>query len=175
MFLMAMMVSLLVACAGDGGSKNPSDASQNQETTKENAQEEKVYKIGDTWEVEGLWKLTINSVKEVNERNEFSDKKPEAVYIVDYTYENIGYKDSVSDGLYMSPGMEQIVDSQNEMGYEYPGDISKYPDKVPVGASCTAEVCIGVNHAGSFKVLYSEYGTDEDLTKYTATFEVDVK
>ena len=40
------------------------------------------YKIGETWVVEGQWKLTVDSVEETQDRNEYSDKQPAAVYIV---------------------------------------------------------------------------------------------
>ena len=50
-------------------------------------------KVGETWTVDGLWKITINSVTETDERESYNDREnPEAVYIVDYTYENLGYK-----------------------------------------------------------------------------------
>ena len=52
-------------------------------TPKSSNQDE--YKIGETWIVEGQWKLTIDSVEETMERNEFSDKNPSAVYIISYT------------------------------------------------------------------------------------------
>ena len=58
----------LVACGGGGD-----DAS--------NApQEEKVYAIGETWEVDGQWKLTINSVTATDERNEFAAGIPRTVF-----------------------------------------------------------------------------------------------
>lgn len=89
---------------------------------------QKEYKIGETWVVEGQWELTVDSVEEVQERNEFSDKQPQAVYIVTYTYENLGYESEYSDGLYLSME-DSIVDSAGKMGYSYPGDITLYPRK----------------------------------------------
>ena len=84
---------------------------------------QKEYKIGETWVVEGQWKLTVDSVEEVQERNEFSDKQPQAVYVINYTYENLGYEDDIMDGLYID--MENsIIDSAGKMGYSYPGDIT---------------------------------------------------
>lgn len=60
-------------------------------------------KVGETWTVDGLWKITINSVTETEERytgiSYGGEKNPEAVYIVDYTYENLGYEDDYSKGL----------------------------------------------------------------------------
>ena len=33
----------------------------------------KEYKIGETWTVDGEWSLTVNSVKETEDRNQFSE------------------------------------------------------------------------------------------------------
>ena len=43
------------------------------------------------------------------------------------------------------------------MGYSYPEDTEKYPEETPVGASCNAQACIGVDHAGSFMINISTY------------------
>ena len=40
------------------------------------------YNIGEPWVVEGQWKLTVDSVEETDERNEYSDYHPAAVYIL---------------------------------------------------------------------------------------------
>ena len=87
---------------------------------------QKEYKIGETWVVEGQWKLTVDSVEETQDRNEFAEQQPQAVYIVTYTYENLGYESEYSDGLYLSME-DSIVDSAGKMGYSYPGDITLYP------------------------------------------------
>ncbi len=128
------------------------------------------YKIGETWVVDGQWKLTIDSVEETQDRNEFSDMQPAAVYIVTYSYENLGYEDDIMDGLYISLD-SSIVDSAGKMGYSYPGDISLYPQTVPVGANCQAQVCIGVDNPGSFKINAYEY--DGNDNKQTATFNLE--
>ena len=67
--------------------------------TKSTSQD--TYKIGETYVVEGQWKITVDSVEATDERNEYSDKKPNAVYVVTYTYENIGYESDYLDGLYI--------------------------------------------------------------------------
>ena len=46
------------------------------------------YKIGESYVVEGQWKITVDSVETTDDRNEYSDKNPAAVYLVTYTYEN---------------------------------------------------------------------------------------
>ena len=82
-----------------------------------------MYKIGESYVVDGQWKITVNSVAATDDRNEYSDKNPAAVYIVTYTYENLGYEDEYSDGLFVSLD-DGIVDSAGKMGYSYPGDVT---------------------------------------------------
>ncbi len=129
--------------------------------------------IGETWTVDGQWSLTITGVTATEERNEFSDKSPAAVYVVDYTYTNIGYVDDsgIMDGLFFSMD-DGIVDSAGAMGYSYPGDISNYPTETPIDATCNAQVCIGVDNAGSFQLQVSQY--DGTGTEQSATFYVEV-
>lgn len=130
------------------------------------------YAMGETWVVDGQWKLTVNSVEEVSERNEFSDKDPAAVYIVDYVYENLGYEEEGWDGLFLSID-DGIVDAAGEMGYSYPGEITNYPQETPVGAKCSAQVCIGVNNPGSFKIHFSTYDANSENQK--AVFDIAVE
>lgn len=123
-----------------------------------------VYKIGDTWIVEGQWKLTVNSVEETAARNEFADTDPAAVYIITYTYENIGYEDEdgIMDGLFIDLS-DGIVDAAGKMGHSYPGDTALYAQETPVGASCEAQSCIGVDNPGDFEIHFSTYdGTNNE-------------
>ena len=138
-------------------------------STKSTSQD--TYKIGETYVVEGQWKITVDSVEATDERNEYSDKKPNAVYVVTYTYENIGYESDYSDGLYI--GLEDgIIDSAGKMGYSYPGDVTLYPQETPIGASCEAQACIGVDNPGSFKINFTDY--DGNGEKQSAVFEIAV-
>lgn len=130
-------------------------------------------KVGETWTVDGLWKVTINSVTEMEERDTGTiyggEKNPEAVYIVDYTYENLGYKDDSSKGLDidLSGYDSQIVDSDNEMGYDYYISNLTSPNYVPVGARMTAQTSVGVNHKGTFSILYERDVEDEEEDEYS--------
>lgn len=129
-------------------------------------------KIGETWTVEGLWSLTITGVTATEERNQFSDKNPAAVYIVDYSYTNIGYEDSVMDGLYMNID-DMIVDAGGQMGYSYPATVTNYPQETPIGATCNAQASIGVDNAGSFTITISKY--DSDYEKHSQSFLVETE
>lgn len=55
--------------------------------------------VGDTWTVDGQWKLTIDSVRKTTDRNEFADVKQQQVIIITYSYENLGYESDFMDGL----------------------------------------------------------------------------
>ena len=128
------------------------------------------YGVGEVWTVDDMFSLEILGVTEVEERNEFSDKDPAAVYVVDYVYANLGYEEENWDGLYINID-NQIVDAAGEMGYSYPGDVEYYARETPLGAICYAQCCIGVDNAGDFKLYVSEY--DSSGTRHKATFKVD--
>lgn len=131
-------------------------------------------KIGDTWTVDGQWTMTITGVTATDERNEYDERNPAAVYIVDYTYTNDGYEDpmGVMNGLYL--GIDHmIVDSAGQMGYSYPGTVTYYAQETPVGATCKAQACIGVDNAGDFKVTVSQYDGNDDEQEATFLIEVD--
>lgn len=130
------------------------------------------YKIGETWTVPGQWSLTINSVEETSDRNEYEERQPGAVYIVSYTYENLGYEDEYMDGLFLNIELGNIVDSAGKMGYAYPGNVTMYPNEAPVGAVCDAQACIGVENPGSFKIHFSNY--DGTSTNQSAVFSIDL-
>ena len=80
------------------------------------------------------------------------------------------------DGVY-----SQIVDSDKEMGYHYYISKLNSVEPVPIGARKTVQTAIGVNHKGTFSILYErdiEDGEDEDEynTKvYKAKFICEVK
>lgn len=162
-------LAVLTACSGtstDTGTGSNDTGSQN--TPADNQPSE--YKVGETWTVDGQWELIVTGFEETTDRNEYSDKNPGAVYIVSYTYKNIGYTDAsgIMDGLYFSLE-DSIVDSKGSMGYSYPGNITDYPQETPVGASCKAQTCIGVDNAGTpIKITVTQY--DSGSNKQTATF-----
>lgn len=148
---------------------------ETEETNDNNEKAETVYKVGDTWEVEGQWKFTVDKVTVTDERNEFEESNPAEVIIVDYHYENIGYEDenSIMDGLFLDLGMAQVIDAEGNMCSEYPlGSIDAMPQETPVGAKCTAQTAIGLKSAKSpAKVLFEEYDGNDKMRE--ATFELE--
>lgn len=147
----------------------PSNSSTNNITTST-----PVFNLGQTWTVPGQWKLTINYATEMSERNPYSDKNPAAVYLIDYTYENIGYTDDMMDGLFISLGIERVIDSNGYAGYSYPNSPTYYPQSIPLGAKCHAQSCIAVDHKGPLKVYIDSYAGNS-YTKYSAIFNVPIR
>ena len=138
------------------------------------SEENKVYGPGETWTVDGLWSLTFNSATTTDDRNQYSDKNPAQVVILDYTYQNNGYEGSFMD-LYISDSSMDIIDSNGELASSYPGSVVNHPQETPVGATCAnAQVCIGLNNESSEIQITVEL-TDSEYTEYTATFKIPVQ
>jgi len=113
---------------------------------------DKVFSLGDEVEVttsEGVYTITINSVKKLADRNQYSDKNPGAVYLIDYTYENI----SQDDDLYISEFNFSIIDNSGNLGFSYPASTSKYPQNTIKGAKTTAEMSFGTHVDGDTIIL----------------------
>lgn len=171
-FLVAAL--LLLSLVGCGGPEAETQDNSTPQTTDSSKVEEKTtFKIGETWVVDGQWELTVTSVTETKERNEFADTTPAAVYIVDYTYKNINYTDAsgLMDGLFFNLD-DTIVDNSGKMGYSYPGELTVYAKETPVGATCDGQVCVGVDNEGDFKITVTQY--DSNSVKQQATFDIKV-
>lgn len=154
---------------------NSADMGSVEEPSQENQSfESKEYGLGDTWTVDGQWSLTVDSISVTDDRNEFSEKEPAQVLILNYVYENIGYEDEFMDGLFFDLENGQIVDSEGFMGYSYPGNITDYSKEVPVGAKCKAQSCIGLDsESAEVKIIISKY--DGTGTEHTATFVLPIE
>ena len=168
--LCAVFIFSLAACSTTTNSGSGATEKDNGGTQATQALAKTEYKVGDTWTVDGQWEVTINGISETSERNEFADKEPAAVYIVNFTWKNLGYKDATGlmDGLFINMD-DSVVDSTGQMGYSYPGNITDYPQETPVGASCNGQVCVGVDNAGlPIKLNVVQY--DSNSNKQSAVF-----
>lgn len=176
-FLAALLLFSLIGCGAESAEKEnvsaappvvePSETESSVDAPAEPAKSE--YAMGETWTVDGQWTLTVDSVEETAERNEYEDKQPAAVYLVTFTYTNIGYESPFMDGLFFIMD-DSIVDSAGMMGYSYPGDVTYYPQETPIGATCKGQVCIGVDNPGDFKIYVDTYDGTE--TEQKAVFIV---
>ena len=124
--------------------------------------EEKSYKIGDEILIkkdEGDYKLIITGVTETADRNEFSDKTPERVIIISYSYENM----SQEDDLYISDMNFKAYDKDNNAMDTYPVSV-EYPDSISTGRKATGQMAYGLDSAENYVELefYDNYFLDSD-------------
>ena len=94
------------------------------------------------------------------------------MYVIDYTYTNLGYENKYDSGLYITID-DIVVDSDGMMAYGYPGNLEKYPKETAVGQTCQAQECIGVDNAGDMKLTVVKYDGNGD--KHKQSFVVEVK
>ena len=127
------------------------------------------YSLGETWTVDGQWKLTFDSVTTTDYRNQYSDKNPEQVVIIKYTYENLGYEGTFQD-LYISSMSMKVIDEKSEIASTYPAEISVHPDETPIGTKCVgAEEAFGLNNDSKTITVYLDK-YDGNSTKQKAKF-----
>lgn len=180
--VVVIVVIIALAVSSDNSTNTSTETSSNVEensTTEETTEETQELSLGDTWTVDGQWSLTITSVESTSYRNEYSDKDPEQVIYITYTYENLGWEDEdeIMDGLYFDlepSGDATILDENSEIAVSYPGDITTYPQETPVGSKCVgAQACAGLNNeSDSITLTINKY--DNDYNKQTVTYVLDV-
>ena len=98
-----------------------------------------------------LYTVKINKVTAMSERNEYSDKKPAQVVDVNYTYKNI----ASPEDIYIFDSYFKVFDKNGNVGYTYPNTPAMYPQKVPAGATCTADMIFGLdNKSDNLKISF---------------------
>ena len=115
-----------------------------------------------------LYSLKINKITTMSERNQFSDKDPAQVILIDYTYTNIA---SVED-VYLYDSHFKVIDSSGKIGYTYPNSKTYYPQKVPIGVTCDAQMIFGINTVSDIVDIYFYEGIFDDSA--AAVFEIHV-
>lgn len=115
-----------------------------------------------------LYSFKINKITTMSDRNQFSDKNPAQVILIDYTYTNIASPDEV----YLFDGYFKVIDSKGKIGYTYPNSITNYPQKTPTGATCDAQMIFGIDNA-SDKVKVNFY--EDIFGDMTTSFEITVE
>ena len=113
-------------------------------------------KIGDTITIKSgsgdEYTLQITDVKQSDERNEFSDKEPAQVFIIDYNYSCT----KTESGVYVSDMNFKIIDEQGEIGESYPISV-KDPQSITSGTTCKAQMALCVyNNSSKIKLQFFE-------------------
>lgn len=178
LIIMAILVVLVAITSGEtenqteqvnGGAESNKDTSIT--TQKEEKKEEITkYKLNEEvvlWNDDTEYTITITGIKEMKERNQFSDKNPGQVFLIDYTYKN-----KKGSELYISEYDFTIIDQQGEVGDTYPNSISNYPKSVPAGASCKAQMVLCVNNKSDKIEL--QYKDNMFQDKADIIFEIEI-
>lgn len=134
--IISLFLVMCLAFCASACTTATSENSEEQEVVKQN------YKIGDEVIIDndGQYKLIITDVTETSERNEFSDKNPERVVVITYSYENI----SQDTDLYISDMNFKAYDKDNNAMETYPVDFD-FPSSVSAGRKASGKMAFGLN------------------------------
>lgn len=100
----------------------------------------------------GDYTISIEGIRFTKERNEFSDKKAEKVFFLDYNYSNI----SQTDETFISSTNFKIMDDEGNVLDSYPvSDDNRIAKTLPVGGKCKATEAYAMPKASKkIKVLF---------------------
>ena len=143
---------------------------QNKATKTENSKD-KVYGLNEEWIVDGQWKLKITEVKTTQDRTKHIKENIAQVVIIEYTYENLGFKNEYQD-LFLVP--RTVVDRAEREARVYPISSQKYPEPTPVGAISESTMGYGLSvESDKIKISFNQFDNDGKKME-SATFEVPV-
>ncbi|MCR6515284.1 MAG: DUF4352 domain-containing protein [Clostridium sp.] len=147
--LLAILLSVGIlggAFIGCGEKKEQPKEPQKQEQTQ---QEDKLaeIKLKEPFEVKtenGEYTVTINSIKTTKERNEFEEKQPKQVVIIDYDYNNKSFKPSDGGKLLVDQTAFVVMDGEGNVLRTYPVAMDESPRPIPVGGKLHATIAYRV-------------------------------
>lgn len=161
--LISILLCVFIACLFVGCGNDSSDESAQPK------EEVATYGVGDSWEVDGLWKLTVDKAEAV-EDYQFEEGEKQQVKVT-YTVENIGFEDAdFPDGLYINFAMAgDVFDSTGEVASV--ANLGDYwPTPLPVGKHGTFEVYFHlVNVCDALEFTMSQWAGN---TEYKAHFDL---
>lgn len=115
-----------------------------------------------------LYSFKINKITTMSERNQFSDKNPAQVLLIDYTYNNIANPKEV----FLSEISFKVIDSKGKVGYTYPNSTTNHPQGIPAGATCDAQMVFGIDNI-SDKITLNFY--ENMFGEITKSFEIPIE
>ena len=149
--LLAILVTVGIiggTFVGCGDKKEQSKETQKQEQEKVQTEDKLTeIKIKEPFKVKtesGDYTVTINSIKTTNERNEFEDKQPKQVIVVDYDYNNKSFKPSNGMKLLVDQTAFVVMDGEGNVLRTYPVAMDENPKPIPVGGKLHATIAYGV-------------------------------
>ena len=148
-YLLCMLlcgVAFLTFAVGSGS--NSSSSGDSGGTSGEKA-ELKTYKVGEDFYItnnSGKYRVKFNSIKETDERNQFSDTKADRVVIIEWEYENLTMEEDllVSDTLNF-----KLYDKDNNKLETYPAS-TKYGGNVGKGRKTVSSEAYALNNENNY-------------------------
>ena len=129
-----------------------------------------VFKVGETWRVEGLWEFTITSVSRHYACNPYAGFNGQVV-IINYTYKNLGIENGVKFDLLDF----EIYDEEGEIGGTHPCTHTESPKSCAIGMKCSAGKGIELNNNSSkFTIIVEQHTNVSILDNLHAKFEIDI-
>jgi hypothetical protein len=120
------------------------------------------FKIGDKVDIAGTV-ITITGASYTDERNEFEEKQPEKVLIL-----NLAVQNASQEELFFNAFELEVYDSEGTKMESYP--IDYLTETLQPGKNITGRGAYGVSGKGPYEVYYTDFATD---TK--AMWNIDVK
>ena len=134
------------------GSSSGATSSTDSEGTQSEKHELKTYKINEDIYItnnSGKYRVKFTSIKETNDRNQFSDTQANKVVVIEYEYENM----TLEDDLFISDTTNfKAYDKENNQLETYPVD-TKYSSNVSKGRKTTASVAYALNSDSNYVEL----------------------
>lgn len=131
------------------------------------------YRIGQKATInspEGKYSVTIDSVKDGASRNEFTDKHPKRIILINYSYENISCKQNIS----VYDFDFHVYDASGKLLETYPSDDASEPSSdISTGKHNSASVAYGLDD-NSNQITLELYDIF-DFDKRVATYNIDIQ
>ena len=139
-----------VSCSSDTTTVEESNEhSSSKETKKENSKDnDEVYKIGDVIKVttsEGSYTLSIDSIEETDERNQYSDTEANRVVRIFFTYKNI----DMEENLYIFDSNFKPYDKDGVSLETYPVDTTA-GQQISAGRTTSGSMAFALNNDNNY-------------------------
>lgn len=145
--------------ASSGGATSDNKPKEDKKKEEAKKEEKKTYGVGETFSYNGEYELTIDKVYKTKDRNQFSEKQPKEVFIVEYTYKNIS-----KDSLFVSSINFKLFDSEGNALETYPVSGSGNAQTIPAGKVSKGNMAYGIDNGEAVEAFYYDnmFNSKED-------------
>ena len=150
------MTFVFASCSSESSGQGEEVTASDKKEVKEEA---KALNIGEKFNFNDKYEITINRVYTTDERNQFADKNPKNVVIIDYTYTNL----NLDEALYISELNFKMFDSNGNALDTYPASINS-ASQVPKGKTAKGSMAYGLDEGDTIEAYYYDnmFNSKED-------------